>query len=111
MCQVRSLHDTTSSCFCVLLYNLQYFLDDGFCDYDDFESPDDRGRYKWPESKVFESRRLVCSHGPQDVDIGGMAERTCTGNLMWDDYNGDECATFDTAFLRNITAVRYVDNA
>ncbi len=34
-----------------------------------------------------------------------MAERTCRANLQWDDYNGEQCATADTARLRRIANV------
>lgn len=79
---------------------------EGFCDYDVFDSPDNRGMYNWTEQEVSNKvQRRECVYGPRIVMGEGMAERACEANLVWADYNGLTCATFDTAELRRLANV------
>lgn len=81
-------------------------IGNGFCNYEEFDSTDNRGIYNWAEQTVsVMPQRLNCSFGAQDLTIGGMVERTCESNLMWANYDGKQCATLDTARLRIITSV------
>lgn len=75
----------------------------GFCNYDEFNSPDDRGQYNWTEQIVSPDPQLLnCFYEPQDAVDGGMAERICEANLLWADYNGLECITLSTFILRKL---------
>ena len=81
-------------------------IEEGFCDYDEFESPDNRGTYNWTEQVVSsDPQPHSCFFGSQNQDSVGMARRTCEGNLEWGMYDGTECATADTFRLRSITNV------
>lgn len=84
---------------------LLYTVAMGFCNYEELDSPDERGQYNWTEQEVSsEPQRMKCVYGAQ-FD-GGMAERVCEANLMWMDYNGLECITVST-FLLRMLAVSY----
>ena len=50
---------------------------------------------------------MNCSFGPQDETMAdeSMAERRCVRNLVWEDYNGMECVTENTARLRRLAKV------
>ncbi len=91
----------------LVIISLLCLLGDGFCNYEIFESPDNRGMYNWTEQIVspIVPQRLNCSFDPQNLEAGGMAERICMANLQWADYNGEQCATFDTALLRMLATV------
>ena len=85
----------------------------GFCSYETFVSPDDRGTYNWTETAVESPpviRELNCSFEPQ-MDFG-MARRACRANNTWshpDDYSrlydGAQCVTFSTFQLRQLSKV------
>ena len=90
-----------------------YFLGDGFCSYETFISPDDRGIYNWTETAVATPPTvhvLDCFYEPQDEV--GMARRVCRSNNTWshpDDlsrtYDGDQCVTNGTYQLRLLSRV------
>ena len=81
--------------------SLSLYIGEGFCDYDEFISPDNRGQYNWPEVEVSDIQQLPCEYGSQNLVLNnGMATRECTANLVWGNYNGSTCATRDTQMLR-----------
>lgn len=55
-------------------------------------------------------QRLKCRFGAQDLKMAdeSRVQRTCIENLVWANYNGMECATRDTAALREIAMVREI---
>ena len=58
------------------------------------------------ESMVSEMQELECVYGSLDDETNdGMATRLCTGNLMWDVYDGSTCVTQDTYRLRQLSSV------
>ncbi len=87
----------------------------GFCSYDTFVSPDDRGTYIWTETVVASPpivRMLDCAYEPQDLMKGGIARRTCISNNTWvhpmypsRSYDGIQCITNSTFQLRLILRV------
>ena len=93
----------------------------GFCSYENFISPDDRGTYNWTETAVANPpivRELDCFYGPQEGV--GMARRACVSNNTWihpDDttrsydearpYNGAQCITMSTFQLRELSEVGF----
>ena len=86
--------------------NFVCFIGDGFSNYENFTSPDERGRYEWNETSNFiMPQRLNCVYGSQNKDMEGFAERTCEGNLNWGEYDGKQCVTINTFRLRNVTNV------
>lgn len=88
---------------------------DGFCSYERFVSPDDRGIYNWTETAVASRpivRMLKCAYEPQDLMNGGMARRSCISNNTWvhpedhlRSYDGIQCITNSTFQLRQISRV------
>lgn len=89
------------------------FTGDGFCNFERFVSPDDRGTYNWAETAVETPpivRELECFYEPQQ-DIG-VARRACRTNNTWshpDDsllqYDGSQCVTNSTYQLRLLSQV------
>ena len=81
----------------------------GFCDYEVFESPDNRGQYNWPETVVSsQAQSLTCVFGPVRLDdnaANAVVTRECVGNLRWMNYDGSQCATQDTDMLRQLGRV------
>ena len=84
----------------------------GFCSYETFVSPDDRGTYNWTETAVTippTIRKLECFYEPQQ-DVG-VARRECRDNDTWshpDDksaYDGNQCITNSTYQLRLLSRV------
>lgn len=63
-----------------------YYVADGFCDFETFESPDDRGYYNWPETMAGTTERLHCTFGPLLSNANAMAQRFCEANLQWREY-------------------------
>ena len=98
-------------------YHSYYFslLVDGFCSYENFISPDDRGTYNWTETAVANPpivRELDCFYGPQEGV--GMARRTCVSNNTWRhpneaslSYDGAQCITRSTSLLRQLAQVGF----
>ena len=74
----------------------------GFCNYEEFESPDNRGQYNWTESIVSDQvQNLGCFYGAQiEENMDARATRRCTNNLQWADYDESQCASQDTNMLR-----------
>ena len=79
----------------------------GFCNYEEFESPDNRGQYNWTETIVSDQvLNLGCFYGAQiEENMDARATRRCTANLQWTDYDGSQCATRDTDRLRMLGRV------
>jgi hypothetical protein len=87
----------------------------GFCSYESFISPDDRGIYNWTETAVASPpiiRMLDCAYEPQDLTSGGMARRACMSNNTWvhpenssRPYDGIQCITNSTFELRLLSRV------
>lgn len=95
---------------------IHFPLVDGFCSYEHFISPDDRGIYNWIETAVEGPvivRVLDCDYEPQDLMNGGVARRACISNNTWvhpenhqRSYDGLQCITNSTYQLRLISRVR-----
>ena len=97
-------------------YRSYYFslLVDGFCSYENFTSPDDRGTYNWKETAVANPpivRELDCFYESQEAD---MARRACVSNNTWihpDDasrlYDEAQCITRSTFRLRQLSQVGF----
>ncbi len=80
----------------------------GYCSYDRMESSDNRGVFEWPETVVQELKvELNCTAGPQiqSNEDTARATRRCSQNNNWDEYDGKQCATLDTARLRTLAKV------
>ena len=81
------------------------YIEEGFCDYEEFTSEDDRGNYNWTEQAVdlTTPQRQGCFYEPQNEATGiGSASRVCAGNLDWQEYNGLQCITEQTFLLREL---------
>lgn len=91
----------------MLFCDLNVNVGSGFCNYEELESPDNRGQFKWIETIVSnEVQRLSCIFGAQIEGMdNSMATRLCRSNLRWTDYNGNQCATRDTDRLRRLGKV------
>ena len=101
------------------IYRSYYFslLVDGFCSYENFISPDDRGTYNWTETAVANPpivRMLDCFYEAQNLMKGGMARRECVSNNTWrhpDDasfsYDGAQCITNSTYQMRLLSRVSF----
>ena len=87
----------------------------GFCSYEKFISPDDRGIYNWSETAVEDQpvvRELNCFYGSQEENRIGVARRQCLSNNTWRHpsdttrpYDGSQCITGSTAQLRMLRDV------
>ena len=106
------MHDTWMS------HSYQFlFAVNGFCSYDSFTSPDDRGTYNWTETAVTSPptiRELDCFYEPQNIKEGGIATRACLFNNTWRNpndttrpYNGSQCITESTFQLRMLSRVGF----
>lgn len=111
--QVMSHNNYYTQNYAIIHYIL--LLVDGFCSYESFISPDDRGIYNWTETAVSNPpvHTLGCAYEPQDLIKGGMARRACISNNTWvhpEDrsqlYDGIQCITNSTYQLRLISRVR-----
>ena len=95
---------------------LLYFLAvGGFCSYDEFVSPDDRGSYNWTETAVESPpiiREVNCFYEPSEDT---MARRACVSNNTWRhpidgarSYDGSQCITNSTYQLRLLAQVSLI---
>ena len=115
---ISQVNDYNSILFMVgICLCIHYPVVDGFCSYERFISPDDRGMYNWMETAV-ESlpivRMLDCFYEAQNLMKGGMARRECVSNNTWrhpDDaslsYDGAQCITRGTFQLRQLSQVGF----
>ena len=97
----------------MLYYN--FLTVGGFCSYENFISPDDRGIYNWSETAVKDQpvvRELNCFYGSQEENQNGVARRQCLSNNTWRHpsdanrpYDGSQCITGSTAQLRMLRNV------
>ena len=85
----------------------------GFCSYENFISPDDRGTYNWTETAVEHPptvRELDCFYKTQEEV--GVARRLCQSNNTWRhpsdptrSYDGSQCITESTFRLIMLSKV------
>lgn len=69
----------------------------GFCDYNQIDSADNRGKYNWNETTVGQQLQRNCVYNNMSV-----ATRRCGGHLLWDMYDGNSCITRDTFELMQL---------
>ena len=66
----------------------------GFCDYQEIETADNRGKYFWNETTVgLAPLRRNCVYNNNNMEV---ATRRCAGHLMWEMYDGSNCITRNT---------------
>ena len=93
--------------FVAILAPFVVFIVRGFCDYDNFMTPNDRGTYQFSETMVGKIVKHKCEFGNQILSSNqvGQVSRTCVSNRAWDAYNGQECASMALRMLRNTAQV------
>lgn len=72
-------------------------------------SPDDRGKYNWPETRVGIIHQTDCFYNNDS-----LARRKCVDHNTWYspepeselDYDGTQCITQSTSILQDIANVR-----